>query len=246
MPILAKGGLGQLIFVAIFFVIFVILPALMERMAKKKAEQQRQQRPPREPDGGESYQAGPDEVKHYLESVGVAPQQKPRPQPRPAPTPAPQARTVTVTETRREVRGASAADQLKRYLESIGVAVEPKPEPKPKPRPTPQPRPQPTPQPLAARRVQRRPVRQQPPSGEGVRTEGRHDAACPEGRSQQMPGLDTRPPAATVPTAALAVGTPASDLARKPTMAELRRGIVLAEVLRRRDFKKLPCEHDVL
>ncbi|MBL7224172.1 MAG: hypothetical protein ISS72_09985 [Candidatus Brocadiae bacterium] len=237
MPILAKGGLGQLIFVAIFFVIFVILPAIMERLAKKRAEQQRQQRPPREPDGGESYQAGPDEVKHYLESVGVGAQQKPRPQPRPALTKAPAARTVTVTETRHEVRGASAADQLKRYLESIGVAVEPKP----KPRPTPQPRPQPTPQPPAARLVQRRPVRQKPLTGEG-----RHDEACPEGRSQEVPGLETRPPAASVPIATLAEGTPASALARKPTMAELRRGIVLAEVLRRRDFEKLPCEHDVL
>lgn len=262
MPILLQGkGLGQLIFVAIFFLIFVILPAIMERLAKKrKEEQQRRQQPRPEPGRAkQAYQASPDEVKHYLKNVGGKTQQKPPQRPQPAPAGVLTTRTTTrttergrttvtpVAETRREARAPSTADQLKRYLESIGVAVEPKPQQRPTAR-----RQAPPPPPKRARRPA--PPRPRPRSGEGVRTEGMHDEACPEGRSQLMPDIPSvasakaraataaaAAAAALEPIEATAIGSP-SELARKPTVGELRRAVILAEVIRRPDFSRLPHE----
>jgi flagellar biosynthesis/type III secretory pathway M-ring protein FliF/YscJ len=92
MPILLQGkGLGQLIFVVIFFLIFIILPAIMERLARKKKEERRlrQSSEPKPQAGKSAYQASPGEVKRFLESVGVKTQgkpQRPTPQAPAAPT----------------------------------------------------------------------------------------------------------------------------------------------------------------
>ena len=117
-------------------------------------------------------------------------------------------------QTRPAAQASSPASEVKRYLQSLGVKVDDKPK-----RQQPQaPRPAPAPKPRPA-----------PPEPAGMIFE-------PEEEPRPAPILlaEASPALPALPSG--------RALGKKPTPAELRRAVILAEVVRRPDFDRLPYE----
>lgn len=157
----------------------------------------------------------------------------------------------------RPARSARGAD-IKRYLESIGVRVERKVEQAP---PEEERFPEAEPAPPAREEVRirlgpfdfklQRPAPPPPPRPMPRRI------ALPVQREAPAPPPTTRPETAPFhaeapPTAAAPAHPPvapvhlSSALASHPSLGELRRAVVLSEILRRPDFSQLPCDREVL
>ena len=241
---------SQVFIAIVVFALLVVVPAIIEHMKNQKKREQaerqrrlRQAEQTREQDKP-AYRAGGDEIKQYLQSIGVKPKDdrtqperrpaQPAPAPQPAAPPAPQPRQapqdVPVLE---EVRSTAesvfqdATDTLRHYLDSIGIPT-PKPQPQPKPRPAPsQARPRPQPKP-------RRVPTKAPPQ--------------PKPEPQPAPPSPEPParPQAAPQVAATVQARRRHPLAAKPSLPELRRAFVLREVLTRQNFKRLPYERDLL
>ena len=208
----------KLIVWLIVLFLFVVLPAILQAMAKRKAEQ------------------------------------APRPREDEEEEPAP-----AREEEERPARSARGTD-IKRYLESIGVRVERKVEQAPQEE---EPLPEAEPAPPAHEEVRirlgpfdfklQRPAPPPPPA----RPERRRIQALPQWEAPSEP-LPARPEPALVlaeaPEAAVEPpqspgGVPvrlSSALASHPSLSELRRAVVLSEVLRRPDFRQLPCDREVV
>ncbi|HPD16252.1 MAG TPA: hypothetical protein PLE19_14965 [Planctomycetota bacterium] len=146
-------------------------------------------------------------------------------------------------------------DDIARYLESLGIKVE-RPAPPPPRRPAPPlPAPKPEPKPAVPAAAYRGPgVTAPPTAGPAIQvpppkpprrarpapTHAVLPAQAPE--TTQEPG----PPAQAEPVALPTAPLPIPVLGGRPTAADLRRGIVLAEILRRPDLERLPCDRDLL
>lgn len=217
---------------------------------------------PRPPGGGKT---PADEIKGFLSSLGIQVEepQKPKPQPRPAQPPAQKPQPAQGARQQRPAPGGRTVhqadqDQVKSYLQSIGVQVEQKPPPRPAQRPTAQQRP--AQRPAAQRRpqvagaipvvevVEERPptarVVQQPRSRQatpGPMSATRRTELAPATRTTALAPAARPTALATRPAGVL--GT-LGRLGKAPDLAELRRAIILTEIVRRPDFDRFP--HDRL
>lgn len=131
----------------------------------------------------------------------------------------------------------AGSSEIERYLESIGVKIErrappARPERHPGPRifmpeAPPAPRPEPQRMRVVVREEVFAPAPAEPP------------AAAPEEPPAvvgERPAPMPQAPGPGVAAGALAV------LAGRPTVSDLRRGVILAEILSRPDFQQLPCD----
>lgn len=162
-----------------------------------------------------------------------------------------------------EPEHVAETSEIERYLESIGVKIErrapapaPRREPPPPPKrqpailrpvetkpyespgdlvveeaPPPPPRPQPRPAPV--------PVRQEAPRSPSPRP------LPSQPRAPAAPAPAERPSAPVHASAALSPSRPALPvLGTRPDLSDLRRAVILTEVLRRPNFERLPFERD--
>jgi len=186
-------------------------------MAKKRAQQQQgggAQRPEEGAEPEQPYAADEDEVRRYLESIGVKVERRAPPQREAEPPPT--AEPVVLQPIEAEP-----------YQRPGGLVVEEAPPPMPPPSPV-------GPEPRAVRVVVRQQLRPRP-----------HPVPPPEAAA--VPG-----PAEEVPTPAQLATAPAAPapalgiLGRRPGLSDLRRAVVLSEVLRRPDFSRLPSERELV
>jgi len=145
-------------------------------------------------------------------------------------------------------------DDIARYLESLGIKVERPTPPPPRRQAPPQPEPKPGPKLAAPAAAYRGPGVAAPPPAPAVQgpppkpprrarpapTHAALPAQAPE--AKQEPGPPGQAEGAALPTAP----PPIPVLGGRPTAADLRRGILLAEILRRPDLERLPCDRDLL
>jgi len=139
---------------------------------------------------------------------------------------------------------AAEPSDIERYLESIGVKIERRPAPPPPPPPRqPEPpvlrpveperyRPPARPEPVQVRLIVAEEEPPPPPSVEPPAAEPAFEQPLAVQEARVAPA----PPPAEAPAPAFAA------LAARPTLADLRRGIVLSEILRRPDLQRLPCD----
>jgi hypothetical protein len=186
-------------------------------MAKKRAQQQqagRAQKPDEEAEGEPAYAADEDEVRRYLESIGVKVERRAPPSRAPAPPPEPEPVVLQPIEE-------------EPYQSPGGLVVEEAPPPAPPPPPRPEPQP--------VRVV----IRQRPPRAP-------RPEPVPPRPEEPAPASPTEPPAAPAPAAAAPVAAPLTLLGGRPGLSDLRRAVVLSEILRRPDFSRLPSERELI
>ncbi len=190
-------------------------------MAKRRAQQQQAPGAPR-PEGEQAdekepaYAAESSEIERYLESIGVKIERRGPPPPRrQPPPPPPEAEPVVLRPI--EAEPYEGPGDL--------VAEEAPPPPPPVPRPEPWPvrvavRHEPAPV-LRPRLQPFRPETQLEPAAVESSPAAAHDSAVPS------------PPRPALPV-----------LGARPGLFDLRRAVVLAEVIRRPNFERLPFERD--
>ncbi|MBM4037195.1 MAG: hypothetical protein FJ290_01665 [Planctomycetes bacterium] len=190
-------------------------------MAKKRAQQQRAPGAPRPEDkeaaeGEPEYAAEQSEIERYLESIGVKIERRgPPPARRQPPAPPPPEPEPVVLQPV-EVEPYESPGDL--------VAEE---------APPPPPRPEPPPVRIVVRRAPTPTPRPRP------------RPAPVEARVEPV-AVEPLPAAANVvATVPSAPRPPLAVLGTRPGLSDLRRGVVLAELLRRPNFERLPVERDL-
>lgn len=229
--VLANGGEGiaQIIF-AVIVVIFVIIGQVLKKLMAKSGGGQPptrrgQQRPAAARTPG-------DEIRSFLTAIGAGSEEQE----------APPAQQAPRGQERRAPREAGD-EEARHYLESIGVQVqeeEPARAAAPAQRRPPQ-RHRPTPpQERVAEAII---VRATPAEEPRRRARPRRASSRPQPvePSEAVELLDAETAPATIVRWERASGA-LGPLGTAPTMAELRRAVILAEVIRRPDFDRLPYE----
>jgi len=246
--------IGRLLPVIIIVVIFLvqILRAILAQRQKPQ--------PPREPpepadEHRDSYAAPPSDVERYLQSIGIqverrAPQQRPAPRPGPQP---PQRATV--------VHGARD-EEVEILLLDEDDEQGPQRSIRPGRPAAARPRPEPFPRFQQAHATARRPAAPISPAPYVRVTQQRQPpppTARPAAPHKRRPAAKAAPPKPPQPVAATPPrprpASPPEEPARpigtlpiigaRPRPADLRRAIILAEIVRRPDLSKLPCDRQL-
>jgi len=229
-------GIAQIIF-AVVVVIFVIIGQVIKKfMAKSGGGQpptrRGQQRPTPARTPG-------DEIRSFLTAIGAGTEEQEAPPAQPSRPRQQRSRPAQQAPRGREGRTVHKAgdDEVRGYLESIGVQVQ---EEAPAPQRRAQ-RPRPTrPQERVAEAivVEAIAVEEPPRRARARRAPSRPQPVAP---SEAVELLDAELPTTTIVRREHALGA-LGRLGPAPTMAELRRAVILAEVIRRPDFDRLPYE----
>jgi len=233
--------------IAIVVIVFIVVVNLIKAASSAKSQGGPRVQPRKPPGGG---QTPADDIRGFLSALGIQTEEPQKPQAPPAqPT---QAQPAEQGETVYEADDT----EVKSYLQSIGVQVESKPARPQRPKAEPQRRPAAGP----ARRRPQPPQEPRPaeaivveavPVAEAVAETPRKARVAPRKRRRAT----RAEPVAAAPkrlqaksTPAQAAPQPAMNLGRlgplgaAPTIAELRRAVILSEVIRRPDFSRLPYD----
>ena len=233
-----RGGLVEILIAVVVFAIVSVANIVKAARARKRpggaaAPPRQTRRPPATPG---------DEIRGFLSALGVQTEepQKPR-QAEPRPQQPRPAQGSTAYE--------AGDDQVKSYLQSIGVQVEGRPAQRQGAsqqaagaRPAARRRPAAREAPVEAIIVEAVPAAEPPPRAKVVPRKARRRAAPPKPAPAQARARAAATPAATVIRMRGARLGHLGPLGKAPTLAELRRAVILAEVIRRPDFSRLPCE----
>lgn len=246
-PVLANSGDGiaQIIF-AVVVVVFVIIGQVIKKlMAKSGGGQTPTRRGPQQPTAART--PGGD-IRSFLTAIGAGSEEQEAPPAQPSRPQQQRSRPAQQAPRGREGRTVHKAgdDEVRGYLESIGVQVQEEAPARPAApqRRAPRPRPIPPQERVAEAIVVEAIAVEEPP---GPAPPKRRRAHAPPGPQQIEPSeavelLDVEASApATIVRRERALGA-LGRLGPAPTMAELRRAVILAEVIGRPDFDRLPCE----
>ena len=232
---------------AIVVIVFIVVVNIIKAASSAKGQGGPRVQPRRPPGGG---QAPADGIRDFLSALGIQTEEPRKPQMPPA--------QPTQAQPAEQGEPAYQADdaEVKGYLQSIGVQVESKPARPQRPKAEPQRRPAAG----AARRLAQPPQEPRPaeaivvdavPVAEVAAETPRKAHAAPRKRrraTRAEPVIAALEPVQAKPVPAPAAPQPGMDLGRlgplgaAPTIAELRRAVILSEIIRRPDFSRLPYD----